>query len=62
MFYCKLCERKFEKIKGLSAHIFWSHNLKSKEYYDLFLIKKKDEDICENENCNKKTSFHSITT
>lgn len=54
-----MCNRKFEKIKGLSAHIFWSHKLSSKQYYDKFL-KKKNEDICENENCNRRTTWTTI--
>jgi len=58
-YLCKICKREFEKIRGLSAHINFKHNLSSKEYYDKHL-KTYNDGICENENCNNKTSWFSL--
>ena len=54
---CKICNKEFEKLKGLSVHFNNSHNLKNKEYYDSFLIKENDGKCII---CNSKTTFRNI--
>jgi hypothetical protein len=54
---CKICNKEFEKLKGLSTHFNNSHNLKNREYYDLFLL-KENEGFCII--CNRKTNFRNI--
>lgn len=54
---CFLCSKEFDKLKSLSTHIFKIHNLKSKEYYDNYIL-------IDNQNCcvicNKITSFRGL--
>jgi hypothetical protein len=54
---CKICDKKFDSLSGLSTHIFKIHNLKSKEYYDLHLL-NNDENCCVI--CAKTTSFRGL--
>jgi hypothetical protein len=54
---CIICDKKFDKLKGLATHIFKIHNLKSKEYYDLYLL-NNDENCCVI--CSKITSFRGL--
>ena len=42
---CKLCDRKFTGVKGLSKHIKHTHKIEIKIYYDTY-IRKKDEGFC----------------
>lgn len=60
-YLCRICNREFEKIKGLSAHINFIHSLSSKNYYDKYL-KSSHEGICENENCENNTSWFALST
>lgn len=54
---CKICNKEYAH---LGLHIKYSHiDYDLKKYYDEFL-KKKDEDICENPECNNKTEFMDL--
>lgn len=57
MYNCELCNGKFESLKGLQAHAYQSHNVKSKDYYDKYL-KIEGEGICY---CGNPTRYKSIT-
>ena len=48
---CKLCNRKFKNYQGITSHIRRTHNINSKEYYDLY-FKTTNEEICNNPKCN----------
>ena len=54
---CKICQRKFP-INGFCVHIFRSHGLRTKEYYDKYL-KKENEGICKH--CGIETDFKGTT-
>jgi hypothetical protein len=54
---CKICQKEFSNLYSLRNHIFKSHNLKSKEYYDLHLLKEKSNCCLI---CNNTTSFRNI--
>lgn len=54
---CKICNKQFDKLLGLSTHIFKFHNLKSKDYYDLYLL-NSNQNCCVI--CNKITSFRGL--
>lgn len=56
MFNCDLCNKSFSSLRGMYQHYFKAHHLSCKIYYDKF-IKKPDEGICSNPNCNNKTAF-----
>lgn len=56
---CKLCDKTFLNPNGFGNHIK-SHNIETKEYYDLFLKKNDEEGICKY--CHsEKTEFISFT-
>lgn len=57
-FRCKICDKSYNNLCGLTTHIFKKHNLKSHEYYDIY-YKKPNEGICKI--CRIKTNFISIT-
>jgi hypothetical protein len=54
---CKICNKKFNKLLGLSTHIFKFHNLKSKDYYDSYLL-NNNQNCCVI--CNKITSYRNL--
>lgn len=54
---CEICNKEFKSYYALSAHIK-SHDMNSKNYYDLYL-KLPNEGICSN--CNNYTRFVSIS-
>ena len=55
---CKICEREFNGVTALLAHVAQRHKLKSKEYYDNYL-KKDNEGKCLT--CGKPTKYISLT-
>lgn len=60
---CKLCDRKFTGIKGLSKHIKYTHKIEVKIYYDTY-VKKNDEgfcSICRSEVKFSRFGYHSKT-
>lgn len=59
--YCKICNSEFDKFHTLVCHLKSVHKLKSKEYYDKYL-KRENEDICHNPDCNNKTHYINIST
>ena len=54
---CKICDKEFKSIGGLSKHLKPSHQISTKDYYDKF-IKKEGEEQCLN--CNDPTSFRDM--
>jgi len=56
---CKLCNRSFTANNALSIHIFYSHDISIKEYYDKFL-KIENEEICKF--CGGEASFSGHLT
>lgn len=56
MVNCKICDKEFKNLYGLRNHIFKIHNLKSKQYYDLYLLDNNDNCVV----CRKKTSFRNL--
>jgi predicted transcriptional regulator len=54
MYICKICNKKFNSLKGLSNHIRSCHKMTSQDYYDNFLL-KDGENLCKT--CNNKTKF-----
>jgi len=60
--YCEICkeETKYTCHTFVRCHLNHIHNMSNKEYYDTYL-KKDGEDICQNENCNNKTKFYTMT-
>ena len=57
MIKCELRDVLCETYNGFGHHIL-SHGLNPKEYYDKYL-KKENEGICKNENCNNLTHYVS---
>ena len=53
---CEICKKEFKGNSGLGRHVKISHNILSKDYYDLY-FKKSNEDECNI--CNKKTNFRN---
>lgn len=51
---CKICNKQF---KTLGQHVYWTHKLNSKDYYDLY-EKQENEDKCEW--CGNVTKFQTI--
>ncbi len=51
---CLVCNRKFTTRMGCTRHVFESHNIKHKEYYDQY-YKTDKEGICTI--CGKETTF-----
>lgn len=54
---CLECNQSFESKSKLSYHIFHTHNLTSKMYYDKHL-KKDNDGICLN--CGRPTLFKNL--
>lgn len=54
LFICKICNKTFNKINGLSRHIKQTHKLEQKDYYDKFL-RKPNEGYCPC--CGKETPY-----
>ena len=50
---CKICNRFFTTLYGLSNHIRKGHKIQIKKYYDMFL-KKQYEEYCNNPKCLNK--------
>lgn len=57
MIECKICQKTFHSVHGLSLHLK-SHKISSKDYYDRFLKKEKEEQCSE---CSKETLFRGLT-
>lgn len=53
---CKICNREFDKDKGLSQHIRHSHKMTAKEYYLKYIDSNGGKCCC----CGKPTPFYSI--
>ena len=51
---CKICGKTYKSINGLGIHISCSHNISTKEYYDIFL-REKDEGKCQK--CGTESKF-----
>ena len=47
---CKFCDKEFNNIKSFTNHIWITHHVTIKEYYDKF-CKDKYEEYCDNPNC-----------
>lgn len=55
---CKICNREFASIRGLFRHINKGiHQLKSKQYYDMYLKNKPNSCIV----CGKETKYISLS-
>jgi hypothetical protein len=54
---CRLCNKEFNNLNGLSKHLYHSHDISKQDYYDQF-IKMDKEDQCII--CKQKTKFHSF--
>jgi len=54
---CLICNQTVKNFRSLQKHVFYQHNLKSKEYYDNYL-KLKHEGFCLI--CNKVTNYINI--
>lgn len=59
MFECKICNFKSEHTNSINKHIILVHNLQPKEYYNIYLKKYKNEELCNY--CKKELRFLSIT-
>lgn len=55
---CKLCNREFSTLIGLSGHISRSHDISLKSYYDKYLKSDGEGKCCV---CGKPTKFQSLT-
>lgn len=55
---CQICGKTFDKKRGLSQHIYQTHHVNIKDYYDIY-YKRQDEGICLY--CGNETSFLNIT-
>ena len=51
---CQICGKNCDGTQGITSHVFRTHGITSKEYYDRF-IKKPGEGICPT--CGKPTKF-----
>lgn len=51
---CEICKKIYKDFRGFYSHISKSHQLTSKQYYDIYL-KKEKENYCKI--CNKETTF-----
>lgn len=56
---CKICNKKFKNKNNLSKHIYQAHNISSEEYYNKFLKKENNEEICEI--TKEKLHFKNLT-
>lgn len=54
MIKCEICGNEYENKNGFGKHLFLTHNIHTKEYYDKYL-RKPDEGICPI--CGKETTF-----
>lgn len=55
---CKICDKEFKNLKGLTTHTNSKHNLNGREYYDKYL-KKCGEGQCLV--CGVETSYRGVT-
>lgn len=55
---CKICNREFDKDKGLSQHIRHTHHLTAREYYLKYV--DSTAGICCMPGCGNPTPFQSI--
>lgn len=54
---CKICNKTFDNLTSLAAHIFGTHKLKSKNYYDNYLkTPEEGKCIC----CGKPTTYRNF--
>jgi len=58
MIKCKICDKLYKNLVGLSSHLTQIHHIKPKEYYDQNFMKLK-EDTCFYNNC-KETGINSF--
>ena len=54
MYICKICNKEFNSLTGLSNHIRMTHKIGSKDYFDKYLS-IENEGICQT--CGCKTKF-----
>ena len=54
---CKICNREFKNVGGLSPHISKTHKITLQEYYDIYLT-KGNEKYCPM--CNEENSFSRL--
>lgn len=55
MIKCEICEKELLNNKSLGKHISIHHNMNSKEYYDLYILKNPTDKLCKT--CGKETKF-----
>ena len=55
---CKICDKEFKNLKGLTTHANSKHNLSSREYYDEY-VKKYGEGQCLV--CGVETTYRGVT-
>jgi hypothetical protein len=57
---CEICEKEVNDFKHLGVHIISKHtDISIKDYYDRF-IKIEGQDVCKNEDCDKKVTFTTL--
>lgn len=56
---CQICGKSCTDNNGLGHHITKVHKITIKSYYDMY-YKKENEDICDNDECDNKTTFYSL--
>lgn len=56
MIKCEICGNDYENKNGFGKHLFLTHNIHTKEYYDKYL-RKPGEGVCPV--CGKETSFRA---
>jgi hypothetical protein len=54
---CKICEKEFKNLNGISKHISKFHDISSEEYYLKFLGK---EELCQE--CHMKSKFKNLVS
>ena len=58
-YMCKLCNKNFQSVQGLSNHIARGHKQSIKDYYDKFVKVDEREGKCLN--CDNDTKFINYT-
>ena len=59
MVICKICNKEFNSLQGLSKHIHYKHKIEAKQYYDTYNKKDNTEGLCLT--CNKITPFLGLS-
>ena len=55
---CKICGKKYNSYRNLTKHLKNIHEINAQEYYDKYLKKEKDEELCNY--CGKPSRFISL--